>query len=69
MVNCICALVWRRDGDTSVVSIVDIGFCNLKIKNSKVESDKSERKWYCNARKQGLGLILSLVQVLSTIIT
>ena len=31
MVNCIGALVRRRDGDKSVVWIVDIGFCNLKI--------------------------------------
>ena len=38
-------------------------------KNNKVASDKSARKRYCNARKQGLGFILSLVQVLSTIIT
>ena len=69
MANCIGALVRRRDGDTSVVWIVDIGFCNLKYKNSKVTSGKSEHKQYCNDRKQGLGFILSLVQVLSTIIT
>ena len=31
MANCIGALVRRRDVDTSVVWIVDIGFCNLKI--------------------------------------
>ena len=31
MVNCIGALVWRRDGDTSAIWMVDIGFCNLKI--------------------------------------
>ena len=35
MVNCIGALVRRRDGDTSVVWIVDIGFCNLKIKKQQ----------------------------------
>jgi hypothetical protein len=29
MANCIGALVWRRDGDTSVVWIVDIAFYNL----------------------------------------
>ena len=69
MVNYIGALVRRRDGDTSVIWMVDIGFCNLKIKNSKVTNDKSEHKRYCNALKQGLGFILSLVQVLSTIIT
>ena len=69
MVNCIGALVRRRDGDTSAIWMVDIGFCNLKYKNSKVTNNKSEHKRYCNARKQGLGFILSLVQVLSTIIT
>ena len=31
MVNYIGALVRQRDGDTSVVWIVYIGFCNLKI--------------------------------------
>ena len=31
MENCICALVWRRDGDTSAIWMVDIGFYNLKI--------------------------------------
>ena len=31
MVNCIGALVRRRDGDTSAIWMVDIGFCNLKI--------------------------------------
>ena len=31
MVNCIGALVRRRDGDTSGIWIVDKGFCNLKI--------------------------------------
>ena len=31
MANCIGVLVRRRDGDTSVVWIVEIGFCNLKI--------------------------------------
>lgn len=44
MANCIGALVRRRDGDTSVVWIVDIGFCNLKYKNSKVASSKSGHK-------------------------
>ena len=28
MANCMGALVWRRDDDTSVIWIVDIGFCN-----------------------------------------
>ena len=69
MVNCIGALVRRRDGDTSAIWMVDIGFVLRKYKNSKATNDKSERKQYCNARKQGLGFILSLVQVLSTIIT
>ena len=31
MANSIGALVRRRDGDTSVVWIADIGFCNVKI--------------------------------------
>ena len=31
MVNCIGALVRQRDGDTSAIWMVDIGFCNLKI--------------------------------------
>ena len=31
MVNCIGALVRRRDGDTSAIWMVDISFCNLKI--------------------------------------
>ena len=56
------ALVRRRDGDTSAIWMVDIGFCNLNIKNSKVTNDKSEHKRYCNASKQGLGFILSLVK-------
>ena len=49
MANCIGTLVQQIDGDTSVVWIVDIGFYNLKIKNSKVASDKTEHKWYSNA--------------------
>ena len=28
MANCIGALVWRRDGDKSVVWIVDMSFCS-----------------------------------------
>ena len=32
MENCIGALVWRRDGDKSVIWMVDIDFCN---KNNK----------------------------------
>ena len=69
MVNCIGALVRRRDGDTSGIWMVDKGFYNLKYKNSEVTNDISEHKRYCNALKQSLGFILSLVQVLSTIIT
>ena len=46
MVNCIGALVQRRDGDTSVVMIVDIDFLIVTIKNSKVASNKGEHKWY-----------------------
>ena len=29
--DCIGALVRQRDGDTSAIWIVDIGFCNLKL--------------------------------------
>ena len=50
VVNCIGALVWRRDGDTSVVMIVDIDFCNRNNKKtSKVAIDKTEHKRYCDA--------------------
>ena len=35
MVNCIGALVRRRDGDTSVVMIVDIDFCNRNNKKQQ----------------------------------
>ena len=31
MANCIGALVQQRDGDTSAVWMVGIGFCNLEI--------------------------------------
>ena len=31
MVNCIGALVQRRDGDTSAIWMVYMGICNLKI--------------------------------------
>ena len=48
MVNCIGALLRQRDGDTSVVMIVDIDFCNSNNKNSMVASNKSEHKRYCN---------------------
>ena len=49
MVNCIGALVWRRDGDKSVVMKVDIDFVIGTIKNSKVAIHKMEHKQYCNA--------------------
>ena len=49
MAICIGALVRRRDGDTSVIWIVDIDFCNRNNKNSKVAVDKMEHKRYCNA--------------------
>ena len=42
MVICIGALVRRRDGDTSVIRIVDTDFCNKNNKNSKVAIDKTE---------------------------
>ena len=48
MVNCIGALVRRRDGDTSVVVIVDIDFCNRNNKKQQ-GSNKKEHKRYCNA--------------------
>ena len=35
MVNCIGALVRRRDGDTSVVMIVDVDFCNRNNKKQQ----------------------------------
>ena len=35
MANCIGALVRRRDGDTSVVTIVDIDFCNRNNKKQQ----------------------------------
>ena len=35
MVNCIGALVWRGDGDTSVIWIVDIDFCNNNNKKQQ----------------------------------
>ena len=65
MVIRIGALVRQRDGDTSVVMIVDIDSCNRNNKNNKVASNKSEHKRYCNAWKWGLGSVLSLVQSLN----
>ena len=35
MVSCIGALVQRRDGKTSVVWIVDMSFCNLKLQKQQ----------------------------------
>jgi hypothetical protein len=35
MVICIGALVWRRDGDTSIVMIIDIDFCNWNNKKQQ----------------------------------
>ena len=49
MANCIGALVRRRDGDTSVIRIVDMIFVIVTIKNRTVASNKSEHKRYCNA--------------------
>ena len=49
MANCIGALVRRRDGNKSVVCIVDINFVNKNNKNIKVAIDKMEHKWYSNA--------------------
>ena len=62
MANCIGALVQRRDGDKSVVTILDINFVIVTIKNSKVAIDKTEHKRYCNVLKWGLGSVLSLVK-------
>ena len=47
--NCIGALVRRRDGDKSVVWIVDMSV--QTIKNSKVVNSKTEHKRYCNDGK------------------
>ena len=47
--NCIGALVRRGAGDKSVIWMVEIYFYNLKNLNSKVASDKSANKRYCNA--------------------
>ena len=49
MANCIGALVRRRDGDKSVVMIVDIDFCDSDNKKQQVACKKSEDKRYCNA--------------------
>ena len=51
MANCIGALVRRRDGDKSVVWIVDLSFCNANNKNNKVVNSKTKHKWYCNDGK------------------
>ena len=51
MANCIGAPVQRRDGDKSVVTILDINFVIVTIKNSKVAIDKTEHKRYCSAWK------------------
>ena len=41
MLNCIGALVQRRDGDKSVVMIVGIDFCNNK--NKTEEGSKKQK--------------------------
>ena len=43
------ALLQQRDGDTSVVTIVDIGFYIKNNKNSNVAIDKTEHSRYCNS--------------------
>ena len=48
MANFIGALVRRRDGDKSVIWIVDMSFCSENNKNNKVVNSKTEHKWYCN---------------------
>ena len=50
-VICIGALVRQRDGDTSVIWIVDIVFCSANNKNSKVVNSKMEHKRHCNDGK------------------
>ena len=45
MVICIGALVWRRDGDTSVIWIEDIDFC---YKNVKKTARHQLIKWSTN---------------------
>ena len=35
MANCIDALVWQRDGDESVVWIVDMSFCSANNKKQQ----------------------------------
>ena len=52
MVICIDALVRRRDGNKSVVMIVDIDFCNRNDKNSKVAIDKTEHKRYAMLKNE-----------------
>ena len=49
MANCIGALVRRRDGDKSVLWMVEIYLYNLKNENSKVANSKRAQKRYCNA--------------------
>ena len=56
MLNCIGALVRRRDGDTSVVMIVDIDFLIVTIKNSKVAIHKMEHKRYSMLENGAYGL-------------
>ena len=51
MENCIGALVRGRDGDKSVVTIVDMRFYSVNNKKSKVVNDKTEHKQYCNNGK------------------
>ena len=49
LANCIGALVRRRDGDKSVILMVEIYFNNLKNKNNNVANSKHAQKRYCNA--------------------
>ena len=49
MINCTGALGRRRDGDTSIIMIVDTDFCNSNNKKQQGISNKSEHKQYCNA--------------------
>ena len=51
MANFIGVLVRRRDGDKSVVWIVDMSFRNANNKNNQVVNSKIEHKRYCNDGK------------------
>ena len=51
MADWIGAVVWRRDGDKSVIWMAEIYFYNLNKYKIKVANSKTTQKWYCNALK------------------